>query len=80
MLCTLGRVFENYMPLRIQCITHKMFLRKAASRKRFLDVSRFAEARRGVLEHQATSYFFIIYILSKAPSYQNAIVFSPKTR
>ena len=44
MSCTLGRVFENYMRLKIKCITHKLFLRKAASRKRFLNVSRFAEA------------------------------------
>ena len=34
MSCTLGRVFENYMRLKIKCITRKLFLRKAASRKR----------------------------------------------
>ena len=31
------------MRLKITCITHKLFLRKAASRKRFLNVSRFAK-------------------------------------
>ena len=61
MSCTLGRVFENYMRLKINCITHKLFLRKAASRKRFLNVSRFAEARRGILEYQATSYFLHLH-------------------
>ena len=58
---SLARVFENYMRLKIKCITRKLFLRKAASRKRFLSVSRFAEARRGILEYQGTSYFLHLH-------------------
>ena len=63
MSCTLGGVFENYIRLKIKCITHKLFLRKAASRKRFLNVSPFAEARRGILEYQGTSYFLHLHTL-----------------
>ena len=78
MLCTLGHVFENYMRLKIKCITHKLFLRKAASCDRFLNVSRFAEARRGIHEYQATSYFLSFTYFQKPPHTRMPLYFHQK--
>ena len=79
MLCTFGRVFENYMRLKIKRITHELFLRKAASRKRFLNVSRFVEARRGILEYQATSYFLSFTYFKKPPHTRMPLYFHQKS-